>query len=70
MPDITTPDGYMERFWELVSEKQAERAPMRSSLKALENELLEQYGVRRYKSYGSFAATRGRKPKRIAFKTV
>ena len=70
MPDITTPAGYMQRFWELVGEKQHSRSPMRDALASLEGELFEQYGVRRYKSYSSFAATRHRRPQRIAFKTV
>ncbi len=60
----------MARFWELVSEKQASRSPMRDALASLEEELESVHGARRYKSYGSFAATRHKKPRRMVFKTV
>ena len=67
---ITTVSGYMNRFWQLVSENQQSRSPMRDAFRALEGELSEQYNVRRYKSYNSFAATRCKRPRRAALKTV
>lgn len=71
MTDITTPDGYMQRFWELVSEKnKTSRSPMRDALKSLEDELQEQYGIRRYTSYSSFAAARNKLFRKPVLKTV
>jgi len=54
MMDITTHEGYMARFWELVTEKQDQAQPHREAWISLEHELSEQHGVRRYQTYGSF----------------
>jgi len=60
MADIKTPEGYMQRFWELTSEYQEHRDPMRKALISIEGELLTEYGVRRYSSYDSFSAAKSR----------
>lgn len=60
MADIKTPDGYMERFWELAAENREHRDPMRKALISLERELLSRHGVRRYKTYDSFSAAKSR----------
>lgn len=62
MPDITTQSGYMERFWELVSENRLSKSPMRNALILLESELYAQYGLRRYTTYVSFSVVKTRKP--------
>lgn len=62
MPDITTQSGYMERFWELVSENRFSKSPMRDALNSLESELYAQYGLRRYTTYVSFSVAKMRKP--------
>mgnify|MGYP003440523423 FL=1 len=54
MNDITTHEGYMARFWELVTEKQDHSRPHLEAWRSLENELFEHYGLRRYHTYGSF----------------
>ena len=59
-PDITTAAGYMDRFWQLVSENQHFRDPMRKALFSLESELLSKHGVRRYTTYFSFSAAKTR----------
>lgn len=60
-PDIRTCEGYMLRFWALVSEYSNTRAPMRNALNSLESELYASYRVRRYASYRSFSTVKGRK---------
>ena len=58
--DISTPRGYMNRFWELASEHQDSRAPMREALRSLESELSANHGARRYSTYESFSAAKSR----------
>lgn len=59
----------MNRFWELVSDFQDNKAPMRNALISLESELYSSEGIRRYKSYKSFSAAKSRRQRR-RFKAV
>lgn len=64
MPDLTTHSGYMDRFWELVSENHDNRAPMRNALNCVESELLQSNGAGRYNTYHSFSAAKSRRRRR------
>ena len=73
MPDLTTHSGYMDRFWEHVSEHPEKRDPMKYALICVESELRSSHGVQRYSSYRSFSTVKGRKrsrPFQPSFKTV
>lgn len=60
--DLTTIDGYMARFWDLVSENQNCRAPQREAWKAVEKELFECHRMNRHRTYGSFRAGKHKRP--------
>lgn len=61
MPTLTHAD-YLRRLYELASDQQAYRDPMRKAWILIEAELRARYGVRRYYTYNSFKAGRSRKP--------
>lgn len=60
--DIRTSQGYMIRFWQLVSESSDASAPMRLAFISIESELYHFHGLRRYSSYRSFSTVKRRKP--------
>lgn len=68
--DLTTIEGYMARFWELVSEKQESRAPQREAWRAVEKELFDSFGLTRHRTYGSFRAGKHKSPVRARFRSA
>lgn len=70
MHPITTPRGYMARFWELVSSNQDSRRPHEDAFIRLEGELSSIHGVRRYRTFVSFRVGKHRGPKRAKLRSV
>lgn len=70
MTDITTNQGYLQRFWERVQGNPDSRHPMRDAHISVESELRTQHGLRRYSTYRSFSAAKSRGTSRAILKKV